>query len=127
MPDSIEALEALLKSRPDRALEGALVLLSETRGLPDPSRASHAAAVAAYAALATGNPDRALELARQGQALKPVETGLRVRLLCAEGISHFQAGRYVESIAILEKALRLSRRSGDRTSLVRSLGNLGIA
>lgn len=127
MPDSIEALETLLKTRPDRALEGALALLSEARGLSDPETAARAAAVAAYSALATGNPDRALGLARQGQSLKPAETGLRVRLLCAEGISHFQAGRYVESIAILEKALRLSRRSGDRTSLVRSLGNLGIA
>ncbi|HSV55479.1 MAG TPA: hypothetical protein VLH39_00035, partial [Magnetospirillaceae bacterium] len=93
MEGSFEDLERLLVSDPARALSLSQACQESASRDGDKSLPAQYSAVAAYAALAVGNPDRALELARTGLSLRPPNPALRVRLLCAEGISHFQVGR----------------------------------
>ncbi|HOX31385.1 MAG TPA: HD domain-containing phosphohydrolase [Spirochaetales bacterium] len=127
MAEPSEEIERLLRSDPERALLLAEAACEEARREPGQEGLAPASALAAYACLSLGDPDRALGFAAQGLAHRGLPPSLRVRLLCAQGISHFQVGRYAEAIARLERAHRLARRAADPASLARALGNLGIA
>lgn len=120
-------LERLLRENPQSALELALKAGEGPEAGSAPASRAMAYGVAAFAALELGDPDLAYEIGAKGLGLKAIDGPAKARLLSAQGIARFQAGSYAESIAVLERALRLARKLGDALAVAKGLGNLGIA
>lgn len=122
---ALAGVASLLRSRPEEALS--LVSDLFAGGALPKATIPEACALAAFAALNLGDQGLAESWARRGIDAVPGSLATHGRLLASLGISLHQRGSFAEANRILGHALSLARRSRDPESLVRALGNVGIA